>query len=153
MPIRELLFSLDGRISRGTFWAVLISLAIVNAVLRAATLRTAAVVLNGLGGIDRFVFAVGLLWTIVAFFATWIFLAICTKRWHDIGRSGWLSLIMFIPLVNLIPLLILGFTIGTVESNRYGDAPGATDLVCSECGATISADDEVCPSCGESFEE
>ena len=124
MPISKLLFSLDGRIGRGTFWAVLIPMSIVNAVLRAATLRTATDILSDSGGDAGVFYALGGLWMIVALFSMWIYLAICTKRWHDLDKSGWMSLIMFIPLVNLIPLLILGLAIGTAESNRYGEAPG-----------------------------
>lgn len=44
------------------------------------------------------------------------------KRLHDFNRNGWLSLIIFIPFVNLIFTLYLACRRGDVESNNYGEA-------------------------------
>lgn len=48
---------------------------------------------------------------------------IMIKRFHDLNRSGWLSLLMLIPLVNLIVGLLLLFAPGKSEVNNYGPPP------------------------------
>ena len=48
------------------------------------------------------------------------------KRLHDINLSGWYSLILFIPLINLGSFLLY-FIDGTKGSNKYGkDSKGRT---------------------------
>lgn len=46
------------------------------------------------------------------------------RRWHDVGRSGWFSVLLFIPLVNLLILLYLCLGKGQDGSNEYGENPG-----------------------------
>jgi len=45
------------------------------------------------------------------------------RRLNDMDQSGWLSLLMLIPLVNLVMILVLLVARGTAGSNRYGPAP------------------------------
>ena len=45
------------------------------------------------------------------------------RRWHDLGKSGWLSLLMLIPLLNLLVLIFLWVKKGTDGPNAYGDDP------------------------------
>ncbi|MGB2248316.1 MAG: DUF805 domain-containing protein [Alcanivorax sediminis] len=45
------------------------------------------------------------------------------RRLNDINASGWLSLLMLVPLVNFILGLILIFKKGTQGGNNYGAAP------------------------------
>ena len=76
----------------------------------------------------------------------WIFSAIHVKRWHDLGWSGWMVLIVLVPLnapagLNLIgnvaftmpvpltilaggALIYLGFWRGKVGPNLYGQESG-----------------------------
>jgi uncharacterized membrane protein YhaH (DUF805 family) len=42
------------------------------------------------------------------------------RRWHDIGKSGWLTILNFIPIVNFITDLILIFTPSKAGPNEYG---------------------------------
>jgi len=46
------------------------------------------------------------------------------RRLHDIGKSGWMLLLMFIPLVNFI-LMIMWFIAdaGQPGPNQYGEVP------------------------------
>ncbi|MCJ8312191.1 MAG: DUF805 domain-containing protein [Saccharospirillaceae bacterium] len=53
--------------------------------------------------------------------AFWIVLAI--RRLNDLNKSGWLSLILFIPIVNVAFLLYLLFAPGTADENNYGLPP------------------------------
>ncbi|CAG6398080.1 hypothetical protein SCOCK_630025 [Actinacidiphila cocklensis] len=44
-------------------------------------------------------------------------------RLHDIGRSGWFTLIGFIPLLGGIALLVVTCTEGDAAPNAYGPSP------------------------------
>ena len=50
-------------------------------------------------------------------------LAICVRRLHDVGKSGWFYFIGLIPLVGVIWLFVLFCTPGTIGSNEYGPDP------------------------------
>lgn len=50
-------------------------------------------------------------------------LAVTVRRLHDTGRSGWMFLIIFIPLIGVIWLLILLVTEGDIGRNQYGPDP------------------------------
>ncbi len=42
------------------------------------------------------------------------------RRFHDINASGWWSILIFIPLINLITALVLVFAPGKSQVNKYG---------------------------------
>ena len=51
-------------------------------------------------------------------------LAVYTKRWHDHNKSGWWTLILFVPAIGPIWMLVeLGFLPGTIGPNRFGSDP------------------------------
>ncbi len=50
-------------------------------------------------------------------------LAVAVRRLHDIGKSGWMLLILFIPLIGVIWLLILLVREGELSANQYGPNP------------------------------
>ena len=50
-------------------------------------------------------------------------LAVWTRRLHDIDRSGWWWLLLFIPLVGWIILLVWACQRGDVGPNSYGADP------------------------------
>jgi len=57
-----------------------------------------------------------------------VVLSVCTfmliiRRWHDLGKSGWFSLLMLIPLLNFLVLIFLWVKKGTDGPNAYGDDP------------------------------
>lgn len=54
---------------------------------------------------------------------TWISFAGYVKRFHDLDKSGWMSLLCLIPLVNLFILIWIGFFKGTTGANRFGPDP------------------------------
>lgn len=51
------------------------------------------------------------------------FIAVGARRLHDIGKSGWMQLIAFIPLVGLILLIVWYVTEGKPEENKWGKSP------------------------------
>lgn len=50
-------------------------------------------------------------------------LAVSVRRLHDVGKSGWMYLIIFIPLVGAIWLLVLMVTDSDPGDNEYGPNP------------------------------
>lgn len=53
-------------------------------------------------------------------------LAVTVRRLHDIGKSGWMILVAFIPLIGFFWLLILLAADSEREGNKYGPNPKAT---------------------------
>jgi uncharacterized membrane protein YhaH (DUF805 family) len=45
------------------------------------------------------------------------------RRFHDLGQSGWLSLLFFLPIADPILIVILVFVSGTRGGNGYGERP------------------------------
>jgi len=110
------IFSFRGRIGRGRFWATIVPLLLVS-----MGLNVAVAVSDGRSE------PVVLLFIAFAYFifATWVAVATYVKRWHDLGMSGWMVLIMLIPIVNILVLLFLGIAPGQPEVNRFGAPPGS----------------------------
>lgn len=50
-------------------------------------------------------------------------LAVAVRRLHDVGKSGWMILIAFIPLIGAIWLLVLLVTDSDHGENQYGANP------------------------------
>lgn len=96
-------FSVSGRIGRARYIAYGIGFYILFGII--AGLLTAA--LGSVGGALMVVAWVALV--VIAFMLT-------IQRCHDFNMSGWLSLLMFVPLANLIFLIIPG----TDGPNRFG---------------------------------
>ena len=117
MTIGQILFSFEGRIGRGTWWAATIGVMVVNVVLQGIM----AGVASGSSGGEGFA-AILILLLLVPLI--WISLAVSVKRWHDRGKSGWMVLVGLIPLIGAIWQLVeCGILRGTVGSNEYGDDP------------------------------
>ena len=55
-------------------------------------------------------------------------LAVGVRRLHDVGKSGWFTFIVIIPLFGVIWLLVLACTEGNHGDNQYGPDPKATEL-------------------------
>lgn len=47
------------------------------------------------------------------------------RRLNDINASGWLSLLLLVPLANLVLILVMLFKRGSEGANNYGPAPEA----------------------------
>ena len=50
-------------------------------------------------------------------------LTVSVRRLHDVGKSGWMLLILLIPLIGVIWLLILFVTDSEPGNNQYGANP------------------------------
>ena len=76
----------------------------------------------GLGVIDGLLGGVGISILALAFLpASW---TASIRRMHDTGKSGWMLLLLIIPIAGLV-LMILWFIVdaGQPHANQYGDVP------------------------------
>lgn len=51
----------------------------------------------------------------------WVFISLGVRRLHDLGKSGWLLLVMIIPLISTLFAIWMIFAKGNESSNFYGD--------------------------------
>ena len=103
--MRWLLFSAQGRLSRKPYWLFILAAFIVQYAL----------------------FLIADAGELLAYISTFIYLAVVVvsvlvaiKRCHDRARSGWFLLVGLVPILNLWPVIELGFFRGTIGSNKYG---------------------------------
>ncbi len=117
-PLSWLLFSFEGRIPRSTWWGASIALSVIGVALEFAVASGArGGAENGSPGLTL----VLLLWLLVSF---WMGIALNAKRWHDRGKTGWMTLVLLIPFLGWLWALVeLGFLKGTSGSNAYGPDP------------------------------
>jgi len=52
-----------------------------------------------------------------------VFFIVARRRLHDLDRTGWLTLLMIVPLINVLFGLYLLFGPGSPETNKYGPPP------------------------------
>ena len=108
-----------GRIGRLNF--LLLSIA-SYAVTVVAYLIAAAIGLGSTGeagaGVAALLMIAGGLAGFVITLSAWI------RRLHDMEQSGWLALLSFIPLVNVLLFFVLLFAPGTPGPNKHGARPG-----------------------------
>jgi uncharacterized membrane protein YhaH (DUF805 family) len=124
-PFKEVLFSFRGRIGRQTYWIVSAVLFLVGAYITAILIEPALAGYRQVTSPPEVTAVAYLLWVPVS---VWITLATQVKRWHDRNKSGWMVLVILIPIAG--PLWVLveqGFLKGASGPNRYGEDPfGAT---------------------------
>ena len=110
----RLWFSFDNRIGRFTYWLMKVGL---HSLLFLCWLWVPN--LNTNAG-----FLAKLLWVVWGILLVIGWYALSVKRWHDLNKSGWWCLIVFIPGIGLTAeFILLGFIKGTSGSNNYGSEP------------------------------
>jgi predicted membrane-bound mannosyltransferase/uncharacterized membrane protein YhaH (DUF805 family) len=118
LRVSSVAFSFDGRISRGVFWTVWFQMLALSCLVGIVVAILSK--MDAIGNTSAIV--IYLLW---AGLVCWVSVAIYVKRWHDLGYSGWLTLLNLVPGVNLVALFMLGAIEGTAGLNSYG--PVASD--------------------------
>ncbi|MGD1897294.1 MAG: DUF805 domain-containing protein [Phormidesmis sp.] len=105
----------SGRASRSEYWyftlfnyIALIAIAVVSAIL------------SNISEIFVFLIPIYLFGSLIPA------IAVCTRRLHDTGRTGWLQLITVIPFVGMIGAIVLLIFLcqdSSFERNQYGPNP------------------------------
>jgi len=117
------LLSFEGRISRSRYWLV----SIITSVGGCIAIMFGPDVLAVADPARVSEIGVYLTLLAVSVFSVlflWVALAAQAKRWHDLGKSGRMVLILFIPIVGVLwAFVVLGFRRGTVGANPYGSDP------------------------------
>ena len=103
-----------GRARRKEYWMFTLINAIVALI---------AVSLDNVLGLANEDFLIGPIYMLYVLAMLLPSLAVSVRRLHDIGKSGWMVLISFIPIIGGIWLLILFVTDGQVGENEYGLNP------------------------------
>lgn len=119
MPISKMLFSFSGRVPRSAFW---IATTITSTTMIQLVLTT--VRLNRTGGVipDPIAIVLLIIEVCILLACMWVNFAIYAKRWHDLAKSGWMSLVLLVPVLGALYVTIyLGFVKGADEENQYGD--------------------------------
>lgn len=113
-PYQPKVFALSGRIGRVRYLAYglinsLISVLVVafSAGLLAAHSSVLFVAIGGIAYLAMIVYSIILM----------------KRRLNDLDKSGWLGLLMIIPIVNFVMALYLLFGPGTSGQNRFGPPP------------------------------
>ena len=65
------------------------------------------------------------LFPVLFFVLQWVELALVVKRLQDIGQSGFLALLIFVPILNVIMLIFLGVVPSQGQPNRHGPMPNS----------------------------
>ena len=108
----------EGRASRAEFWwfnlvlyGIQIAITVLGAVLGmfSSALETVSTVMLWVHGLGLFLPQ----------------LAVTARRLHDTGRSGWLMLLLLVPILGWIPLLIFLLQPSDAGPNQYGRGPGS----------------------------
>lgn len=94
--MKELLFSAQGRLNRKPYNLYLLALTILGLIPMVQLLT-------------------------ILFIPSSIMIMI--KRWHDVDKSGWFTLLVFVPIVGFFAALYLIFARGTDAENRFGANP------------------------------
>lgn len=107
----DLLFSFEGRVNRGQF---ILTNVLASFAFLIGTVATGAILPE-----KAFI----IVYVLALMPATFSSFAMAAKRAHDFGHSGWINLLLFIPLANLIWGVLLLFSAGNEGSNDYGYPP------------------------------
>ena len=119
----QLLFSFKGRIGRAAFaGGTLLAYALVIGVIFLAAYLSGAMETPRQRPPESLVQLMPFLVLLLA----WAQLALAAKRYHDLGKSGWFSLLLVIPLVGLIVFIYLLAARSEERDNDYGSAQTIT---------------------------
>ena len=102
----------SGRSQRSEFWYFVLFYLIICAVLS---------VVDGIFGTFNMKTGVGFITSIFSLAMLLPAISVTVRRLHDIGHSGWLSLISFIPLVGAIVLIAFLAQDSEAGQNRFGE--------------------------------
>lgn len=109
------IFALNGRIGRIQYIVYNFVTGIVLTFLAAIVFGLGVLISGGEPPVFATILAFGIYASIIAY--TFI---LARRRLNDLNRTGWLSLLIIIPVVNLLFVLYLWFARGNEGENAYG---------------------------------
>ncbi len=117
-------YSISGRIGRLRYFAYPMWIFFISFILGTLVSIVFALALPALKGSNHMSFVMPVI-ILIIYLPLIIFggLIYPIRRLHDLGKTGWLVLIMFIPIVNILFYLYLLFAKGDQEENEYGNPP------------------------------
>ena len=129
MNLPQLLFSFDGRIGRAAYagGSLLNFVVMLAAMGLLMYLRLYWTLPEPFNLKDGSLLSLTLITVIIALFHV-VQLALTAKRLHDLGITGWVSLLMIAPGPSLIMAVVLMLLHGDNEDNRYGPPPTTSNL-------------------------
>jgi uncharacterized membrane protein YhaH (DUF805 family) len=114
MSFSHLFFSDKGRIPRSTYWYYILPMFGLYLIAIYADILFGKINNN-----SGYVFFSAIL-TLLGIIPD---ICVSVKRCHDRGRSGWFTLLWFVPVINFWPAIELAFVKGTSGPNKYGPDP------------------------------
>ena len=106
----------SGRSHRSEFWYFVLFSTLIQVVL--SLVDSAMGWVYQVDGIEN-----GFLSTIAMLVLLVPAISVGTRRLHDIGRSGWWQLLMFLPVVGFLVLVFFWVRDGQAGQNLYGNNP------------------------------
>ena len=104
----------NGRARRKEYWMF----ALFNVLFTVAALILDKLMQTGFNG--SYIGWIYILYSLAIFIPS---LAVTVRRLHDVGKSGWMYLIILIPIIGAIWLLVLLATDGQPGTNSWGPNP------------------------------
>lgn len=104
----------DGRARRKEYWIFILFNSIISFVLSLVDKEL------GLSGIETGQGVLSGIYSLGIIIPTF---AVSVRRMHDVGKSGWILLLIFLPVIGNIWLFILSMTNSDLGENKYGQNP------------------------------
>ena len=127
MDLKNLYLSYRGRINRQPYWLGNLAFALVYFVVTLSLIWSSglfSVDFKDQNAIQAAMSSVSWPLNIFNLISIWPAYALLAKRWHDRDKSGWWSLIIFVPIIGAVWVFVeCGFLRGTDGPNRFGDDP------------------------------
>ena len=99
----------NGRARRKEYWMYTLISTLISIVL--------SIIDTALG------FQIGVIGILYSLFVFIPGIAVSVRRLHDVNKSGWMLLLIFLPIIGWIWLLVLNATEGTIGENKFGLDP------------------------------
>ncbi len=123
--LAKLFFSAKGRINRQKFlfanigWGVaIVAVMIMSTMFTAMAFDPEASAFPSIMA-DLF----GIISIILYILVIYSSIVLQIKRWHDLDKSGWFTLLGFVPLVGIVCFIYILFVVGTKGDNQFGKDP------------------------------